>query len=253
MSRCKLVWAHGLVSSRAHEDELGLFDWSVPGQAADIVRYDARGHGETEAMLYYDRAYRWPCMVDDMLRAGGTDPFVAGGADMGAAVTLWTALRAPKRVQAMVLTAPPPAWEGRLPDAEQCERAAQVVEARGLPAWADDVRRRPQPRIFAEELPRAGDVTARHLLTMEEKAVPAILRGAAASDLPTRDQIRSLVVPTLILGWADDPGHPVEMAESLADLLVLSELHVAGDLAGIRIWPEVVRDFLAGLCCWEDS
>jgi len=251
MSRCTLVWAHGLASSRAHEDELGLFDWSPVDEVAKVVRYDARGHGQTEAMQYYDRAFRWPCMVDDMLRAGGSEPFVAGGAAMGAAVALWTALRAPKRVQAMVLTAPPPAWESRVPDAEQCERAAQVVEARGLPAWADDVRRRPQPRIFAEELPRAGDVTARHLLTMEEKVVPAILRGAAASDLPTRAEIRTLVVPTLILAWADDPGHPVEMAESLADLLVLSELHVADDLAGIRAWPDLVRDFLTGICCWE--
>ncbi|MDQ6796747.1 MAG: alpha/beta fold hydrolase [Actinomycetota bacterium] len=251
MSRCSLVWAHGLASSRAHEDELGLFDWSVPEEVADIIRYDARGHGQTEALGYYDRAFRWPCMVDDMLRAGGNHAFVAGGADMGAAVALWTALRAPKRVQAMVLTALPPAWESRVPGAEQCEKAAQIVEARGLPAWADVVRRRPQPRIFAQELPGAGDVTARHLLTMEEKAVPAILRGAAASDLPSRDAIRSLVVPTLVLAWADDPGHPVEMAESLADLLVLSELHVAGDLAGIRAWPELVRDFLAGICCWE--
>jgi pimeloyl-ACP methyl ester carboxylesterase len=251
MSDCTLVWAHGMTSSRAHEDELGLFDWSPVDEVARIVRYDARGHGETEAMQYYDRAYRWPCMVDDMLRAGGSGPFVAGGAAMGAAVALWTALRAPKRVQAMVLVAPPPAWEGRVPDAEQCERAAQVVEARGLPALADDVRRRPQPRIFAEELPGAPDVTARHLLTMEEKAVPAILRGAAASDLPRRDDVRNIVVPTLILTWADDPAHPVAMAESLAELLVLSELHVAGDLAGIRAWPDLVRDFLGGLCRWE--
>ncbi len=251
VSRCTLVWAHAMASSRAHEDELGLFDWSPVEAVARVTRYDARGHGETEAMQYYDRAYRWPCMVDDMLRAGGAGPFVAGGADMGAAVALWTALRAPKRVQGMVLTAPPPAWESRVPDAAQCERAAQVVEARGLPAWAADVRRQPQPRIFAEELPGARDVTARHLLTMEEKALPAILRGAAASDLPSREEVRSLVVPTLILGWADDPHHPVEMAESLADLLVLSELHVAADLAGIRAWPQLVRDFLSGLCCWE--
>jgi len=240
-----------MASSRAHEDELGLFDWAPVEDVARVVRYDARGHGQTEAMQYYDRAYRWPCMVDDMLRAGGSEPFVAGGAAMGAAVALWTALRAPKRVQAMVLMAPPPAWESRVPDAEQCEKAARMVEARGLPAWADDVRRRPQPRIFADELPRAGDVTARHLLTMEEKAVPAILRGAAASDLPTRGEVRSLVVPTLILGWADDPGHPLSMAESLADLLVLSELRVATDLAAIRAWPDLVRDFLTGICCWD--
>jgi 3-oxoadipate enol-lactonase len=251
MSDCALVWAHAMASSRAHEDELGLFDWSLPREVARVVRYDARGHGETEAMQYYDRAFRWPCMVDDMLRAGGTEPFVAGGADMGCAVALWTALRAPKRVQALVLVAPPRAWEERGPDAEQCEAAARVVERHGLPAWAEDLRRRPQPRIFAEELPQARDVTLRHLLTMDKKAVPAILRGAASSDLPSREEVRSLVVPTLILAWADDPGHPVSVAESLADLLVLSELHVATDLAQIRDWSGEVRDFLAGLCRWE--
>ncbi|MGI9034069.1 MAG: alpha/beta fold hydrolase [Acidimicrobiales bacterium] len=251
MSRCALVWAHGLASSRAHEDELGLFDWSVPEEVARVVRYDARGHGQTAAMQYYDRAFRWPCMVDDMLRAGGTGPFVAGGADMGSAVALWTALRAPKRVQALVLVVPPRAWEERAPDVENCEEAAQVVERHGLPAWADDFRRRPQPRIFAQELPSERDVTARHLLTMDTKAVPAILRGAAASDLPTREEVHAIVVPTLVLAWADDPAHPVSVAESLAHLLVLSELHVASDLPGIRSWSGLVRDFLAGLCCWE--
>jgi hypothetical protein len=43
----------------------------------------------------------------------------------------------------------------------------------------------------------------------------------------------------------------VSVAESLADLLVLSELHVATDLAQIRDWSGEVRDFLAGLCRWE--
>src|SRR5215210_1379456 len=101
MSRCTLVWAHDLASSRAHEDDLGLFDWSALAGAGTVVRYDARGHGGTEAMQYYERPYRWPAMVDDMLRAGGpSQPFVAGGASMGCAVALWTALRAPRRVQA---------------------------------------------------------------------------------------------------------------------------------------------------------
>lgn len=251
MSRCNLVWAHDLASSRAHEDDLGLFDWSVVSDVARVVRYDARGHGLTAAMQYYDKAFRWSAMVDDMLRAVPVGPFVAGGMAMGGAVALWTALRAPRRIQGLVLAVPPRAWEARGPDAVSYEAGARLVEARGLPAWADELRRRPQPRIFAEELPAACDVSIRHLLAMEEKAVPAILRGAAASDLPTREQVRSIVVPTLILAWADDPSHPVAMAESLAELLVLSELHVAHDLAGIRAWPKLVGDFLGSLCQWD--
>ena len=251
MSRCRLVWAHDLASSCAHEDELGLFDWSPVEPVAHVVRYDARGHGRSEAMQFYDRAFRWSAMVDDMLRAAGTGPFVAGGVAMGAAVALWTALRAPRRVQGLVLAVPPRAWEDRPSDVTQLEEGARLVETQGLPAWAEALRGQPQPRIFAEELPGARDVSLRHLLTMEEKVVPAILRGAAASDLPSRDEVRSIVVPALILAWTDDASHPVSVAESLAELLVLSDVHVASDLAGIRAWPGLVRDFLGGLCRWE--
>jgi pimeloyl-ACP methyl ester carboxylesterase len=252
MSRCTLVWAHDLASSRAHEDDLGLFEWSTLAGAATVVRYDARGHGETEAMQYYERAYRWPAMVDDMLRAAGSSvPFVAGGVSMGCAVALWAALRAPRRVQALVLAAPPPAWDDRAQKAAAYEEAARVVERRGLAAWAELVRDDLQPRILAEELPRAQEVGIRHLLAMDEKVVPAVLRGAAVSDLPSRDELRTIVVPTLILAWADDPGHPLATAEALAEHLVLSELEVAHDLAGVRAWPERVRAFLAELCQWE--
>ncbi|MFN2606727.1 MAG: alpha/beta fold hydrolase [Acidimicrobiales bacterium] len=251
MDKCAVVWAHAMASSRAHEDELGLFDWSAVQEVARVVRYDARGHGETEAMQYYDRAFRWPCMVDDMLRAGGTGPFVAGGTGMGAAVALWTALRAPKRVQGLVVMAPPPAWESRGADAERWEAAAGLVERRGVRALADDLQRRPAPRIFAEQLPEARAVTARHLGAMEDRAVAAILRGAAASDLPAREEVRTIVVPALVLAWAGDPAHPAPVAESLADLLVLSELHVASDLAAVRSWPKLIADFVAGLCRWE--
>ena len=202
-------------------------------------------------MQFYDRAFRWPAMVDDMLRAARTGPFVAGGLAMGAAVALWTALRAPRRVQGLVLAVPPRAWEERPADVTRLEEGARLVETQGLPAWAEALRGQPQPRIFAEELPDARDVSLRHLLTMEEKVVPAILRGAAASDLPSREEVRSIVVPTLILAWTDDPSHPVSVADSLAELLVLSEVHVACDLAGIRAWPGLVREFLGGLCHWE--
>jgi hypothetical protein len=50
---------------------------------------------------------------------------------------------------------------------------------------------------------------------------------------------------------AKHPCHPVATAEALADTLILSELHVASDLAGVRAWPGVVRDFLGNLCLWE--
>jgi len=87
---------------------------------------------------------------------------------------------------------------------------------------------------------------------MDEKVVPSILRGAASSDLPTRDEVHGVVVPTLILAWTGDEAHPVSTAETLADLMVMSELHVANDLAGVRRWPQLVSDFLGGIQQWEE-
>ena len=250
MSRCKFVWAHALNSSMAHEDDLGLFDWSACAEVAEVVRYDARGHG-AGPVQYEDRAYRWSALVDDMLWAVPQGPFVAGGASMGAVTALYAAVRAPRRIQALVLVTPPAAWESRESQREFYRAGAQLVEAGGVPGWLSALEEQPQPRIFAEELPEAQDVWIRHLRRMDEKVLPAILRGAAGSDLPSRDEVRAIVVPALILAWEGDPTHPVSTAEALHELMVLSELHVAQDLAAIRAWPLVVRDFLARLCTWD--
>ena len=250
MSRCAFVWAHALNSSVAHEEEVGLFDWSEAADVAQVVRYDARGHGSADPQ-YEERAFRWSALVDDMLWAAPEGPFVAGGVDMGSATALFAAVRAPRRIQALVLALPPPAWETREPERDVYREAAKAVERRGLPAYVRSLRSQPQPRILAEELPHAQELTLRQVRMMDEKAVPAILRGAASSDLPTRDEVRSVVVPTLILGWQGDHGHPLSTAEELAELMVLSQLHVAADLADTRLWPGLVRDFLADLCLWE--
>ncbi|MFP5318149.1 MAG: alpha/beta fold hydrolase [Acidimicrobiia bacterium] len=251
MGRCTFVWAHGLQSSRAHEDELGLFDWSPVHDVARMVRYDAKGHGEGRR-AYEDRAYRWSTLVDDMLFAAGSHgPFVAGGACIGAATALYAALRARRRVQALVLVTPPAAWNSRNGQPEAYASAASLVERRGLPSLLESWRTRPQPRILDREVPHARDVTLRHLAAMDEKALPAILRGSALSDLPCQDEIANLVLPTLILAWDGDPEHPVATAEALADRLLFSELHVAHDLADVRQWPKLIAHFLGELCLWD--
>ena len=251
MTRCTFVWAHGLQSSRAHEDELGLFDWGPVEDVARVVRYDARGHGEARCPQE-ERAYRWSTLVDDMLWAAGSSaPFVAGGACVGAATALYAALRAPKRVQALVIVTPPAAWDCRNGQVEDYASAAALVERAGLPSLLESWGRRPQPPILARELPKARDISLRHLAAMNEKALPAILRAMALSDLPSREEIASLVLPVLILAWDGDPCHPVATAEALSDLLILSELHVASDLADVRRWPALIRDFVGDLCFWE--
>ncbi|MBV9945529.1 MAG: hypothetical protein JOZ69_01620 [Myxococcales bacterium] len=53
-----------------------------------------------------------------------------------------------------------------------------------------------------------------------------------------------MTVPALILAWAEDPMHPLGVAETLKDLLPNARLEVARDAAGLASWPDRIRDFV---------
>ncbi len=74
--------------------------------------------------------------------------------------------------------------------------------------------------------------------------LPSVLRGAAASDLPSPDAIAALDHPTLLLAWVGDPGHPESTAERLDELLPNSELQVAAQLKDMFGWSAAITDFL---------
>ncbi|MDQ1373389.1 MAG: 3-oxoadipate enol-lactonase, partial [Actinomycetota bacterium] len=108
------VWAHGMTSSMAADDDSGVFDWSSL-EAVRVVRYDAPSHGRSP-IAPSDEDHRWDRLADTMLSvadSAGFSTFVAGGASMGAATALHAAALAPERVSAMVLVIPPTAWETR--------------------------------------------------------------------------------------------------------------------------------------------
>ena len=44
-----LVWGHGLMGSMAAEDLANWFDWQRVTGIAQVIRYDARGHGTSGA------------------------------------------------------------------------------------------------------------------------------------------------------------------------------------------------------------
>jgi pimeloyl-ACP methyl ester carboxylesterase len=72
------------------------------------------------------------------------------------------------------------------------------------------------------------------------------MRGAAATDLPRDEALRTITHPTLILAWETDPGHPVATAELLARVLPDAHLHVSATAADVRTWPDRIGAFLAG-------
>jgi pimeloyl-ACP methyl ester carboxylesterase len=190
----------------------------------------------------------WSRLADDFVAVadealGSGSSFVAGGASMGCATSLYVALQAPARVEALVLAIPPTAWETRAAQADNYRRSASYLDAKGLPAFLEASAALPaQPAWTAAR----REIRQRHLAGADPAALALALRGAAESDLPSREQVASITAPTLLLAWADDPGHPLSTAEALHSLITGSELVVASSEAEVLAWPERVGRFLLG-------
>merc|ERR1712217_49786 len=109
---------------------------------------------------------------------------ILAGCSMGAATALWAALLSPRAVHGLVLYMAPTMWETR-----KARRA--TLEARA--------------RDPATSLGRAGSLD--------------VLMGAAFADLPTKEDLAAVTIPTLIVNCRDDPVHPASSAEQLASVL----------------------------------
>src|SRR6056297_1536433 len=85
--RLPFVWGHGLTSSRADEDRFPLLDTERIGDDRRVLRFDARGHGQSGDLT--DPADgSWAALALDeigLIDQLGVDRMVLGGASMGAA------------------------------------------------------------------------------------------------------------------------------------------------------------------------
>lgn len=234
------VYAHGMLLSRAGDDALELIS-HAPLIAAGhrLVRYDARGHGESTGRPV-PADYAFGNLATDLLalldHLGADGPVDLIGASMGTGTVLHTAVRAPTRFRRMVLEIPPTAWQTRPAQADAYRAAADIIETRGMEALGESMA---VPPIMAD-LPSFPPTP-----TVADELLPALMRGASTSDLPDPDDIAALDHPVLILSWDTDPGHPVSTARRLAELLPHAELHVSTSVADVRTWGDRAARFLA--------
>jgi pimeloyl-ACP methyl ester carboxylesterase len=244
------VWAHGLASSMALEDEAGVIDWSNTGRDGwRLVRYDARGHGDSGGGEDA-REYGLDTLAGDLL--GLLDELsitraVLGGASLGALTAIQAAARAPERVDALVVALPPAAGRARRVPSVMLRGAARTVQMVGKSAFLRTARLTPPPPILRGELAPFAQSVVDGFDRLDRRRLATILRVGAALDLPPPEAMAAVAVPTLLLGWVSDPGHPVATIDHLAQLWPHAERHVAGDAAAVRAWPELVGRFLGTL------
>jgi len=231
-----VVQLHGLTSSRARDDLLGL-DLGRGLRGHRLLRYDARGHGLSTGSAD-PRSYRWTRLADDLLAL--LDHVFPGervhgvGPSMGTATLLHAALRDRTRFTGLTLVTPPTAWETRRAQAEVYEWHASLVERRGLAAFVALGSDAPQPPALV-----GAPVTQP---SVSGELLPSILRGAAASDLPSPAAVATLRVPALVLAWRGDPSHPTATATRLHELISGSHLVTASSPDDVRTWPGIIGE-----------
>lgn len=243
-----MIWGHGLTSSRAREDATGLVDWSRVRDHARVLRYDARGHGESGSTAD-PGDYHWRALAHDQLALADAleiERYVAGGASMGCATALHAAVLAPERVTALVLVIPPTAWATRAAQQQGYELSAQLVEQGQFDLLVQGSRATPSPDPLVDE-PSWKDGFEEMLRTTDPVRLARIFRGAAITDLPEPDAIEAIDVPTLILCWTGDAGHPFSTAERLAEMIPGSHLAVASTPDQLARWTDRITGFLDGL------
>jgi 3-oxoadipate enol-lactonase len=85
------------------------------------------------------------------------------------------------------------------------------------------------------------------LRSADPHRLATVLQGAATADLPPREQIAAIEVPTLVLAWSGDTGHPVSTARALEELIPGARLHLASTGTELARWTDEARRFLAAV------
>ena len=242
------LWAHSLMGSMAQDLDGEVLAWRELSDIAQVIRFDARGHGRSEA-FGEPEDFRWDSLAGSLWQVADSyteDKVVIGGASMGCATSLYAACQRPEQVRGMVLVIPPTAWELREKMKRNYPIIANIVNiTRALPLRL--LRFVPPAKEEDGFQKNVMSVMARHLSRVKHIGIVGAMRGASLSDLPPREELKKLTMPVLILAWPDDPTHPLSVAEKLRDTLPNSQLEVIEHADDPYRWPQLVRTFIASL------
>lgn len=209
-----------------------------------VVRFDARGHGRSEAPVD-EEAYRPESFVADVGRVldqVGAARATLGGLSMGAGVALRFALAHPERVSGLVLAAFPGSSDGAgfasvaLPFADAIERRG--LEAAGAEfVWG-----------AASRLDAAGRLVRQGFMEHPPHAIMWTLRSLVAAQPSVRElapALAGLRMPALVIVGARDRGS-MEPSRELAEALAEGRLVVVPD-AGHVVNLQAPEEFNAAL------
>ena len=233
---CRLSWtrqgpadAPALLLLNALGTTVDLWRAQVPPLAAafQVVRFDTRGHGASDAPpgpYTLDRLGRDALAV---LAAAGASRAHVCGVSLGGQTALWLALHAPDRVAGVVAAN----TGARIGSRDLWDQRIRDAETLGMPALAEPA----VARWFTPRFHRADPATVDRFRTMLAGCPATGYAGccAALRDADLRPDLHRIANPTLIVVGTHDPATPPADGRAIrdrvpdAELLTLDAAHLA--------------------------
>uniref|UniRef100_B0SV89 3-oxoadipate enol-lactonase n=1 Tax=Caulobacter sp. (strain K31) TaxID=366602 RepID=B0SV89_CAUSK len=185
--------------------DMGLYDAAAPLLLADfrLLRIDTRGHGASDAPAV---DYTLDQLAGDALAAmdaAGLATASVVGVSLGGMVAMALALKAPERVEGLVLACTSAAmdvaaWTARI----------ATVRAEGMAAIAEMALGRFFSEPFRGQHPATVETVRAGLLAMSPDGYSGC--GAAIRDMDLLARISAITAPTLVIGGRKDVSTPFE-------------------------------------------
>jgi 3-oxoadipate enol-lactonase len=192
--------------------DLTLWDPQIQALSADfrIVRFDARGHGRSDAPkgdYTLDRLSRDALAVLD---AVGVDSAYLCGLSLGGVTAQWLALHAAARVKAIIIAN----TATRIGTAEAWQARADMSIGQGMQALAPTAITRFFSERFLASSPEIADIFLQRLLTTAPEGYAGCC--AVLRDTDFTGQLGAIALPTIVIGGTLDVPTPLSQAEELA-------------------------------------
>lgn len=238
--------APALLLSNSIGTDHALWDPVMPAlmRAFSVIRYDARGHGASEAT---PGEYSMDLLARDALAvadAAGAARFHFAGISLGGMVGMWLGANAPERIDHLALcnTSPyfgPESWAARI----------AAVRSGGMAAIVDMVMGRFFTPAYVNQADARFASVRRLFLSIDAGGYVGC--GAAIRDMDLRPGLARIKAPTLVVAGRFDQATTPAQGQAIANAIAgaryveLPCAHIPTHEAGAALVDEICRFMLA--------
>jgi 3-oxoadipate enol-lactonase len=208
-----------------------------------VIRYDSRGHGQSDAPAGDYSIARLAADAVAVLDSLHIETTAFVGLSKGGMVGQWLGAHAPQRLTRLVL-ANTAAWMG---PAQGWQARIDAVTEQGMAAVTDAVLERWFTPGFRERAPVAVAPVRDMLLATQPRGYAGCC--AAIRDMDQRESLAAITTPTLVIGGLQDPATPPAKAEEIAagvpgaHLVMLDAAHLS-NIEQPEAFTAALLDFL---------